>query len=288
MTSRPIEFVKGHGTGNDFILLPNVDAALTVSARQVAALCDRRRGLGADGVLVVARTEHEPEVAHIAGQAPYFMDYRNADGSVAEMCGNGARVFVAHLAETGLLTAGDGAIATRGGVRQFRVDPVGTAISVTMGAPALMDRDDLSVQADGSQQLPALGVHMPNPHAVAWVLDTREAGQLLEAPAVTPPGAFPDGVNVEFVRALGADHIEMRVFERGVGETLSCGTGACAAVVATEVRAGRAAVGQRVQVDLPGGRVTVLWRADGEVELSGPAVLVARGTVDADWWAEHA
>jgi diaminopimelate epimerase len=129
---------------------------------------------------------------------------------------------------------------------------------------------------------------MPNPHAVTWVEDLAEVGALLAAPVVTPAAAYPSGANVEFVRVLGQHHVAMRVFERGVGETLSCGTGACAAAVATLRRAGLGPQGQRVRVDVPGGTVHVVWRSDGSVELQGPAVLVARGTIDPDWWQLHA
>ena len=290
MTSRPITFLKGHGTGNDFILLPNLDGALSVSAALVAALCDRRRGLGADGVLVVSRTADEPEVANLAGLAPYFMDYRNGDGSTAEMCGNGARVFVAFLREAGLAESDEFVIATRGGPRSVAVGTGDGLITIGMGHAEIVAGAGVTVApAEAPQRTrPAMGVRMPNPHAVTWVEDVTEAGALLSEPTVVPGHAFPDGANVEFVRVLAADHIEMRVFERGVGETLSCGTGACAAAVATLHRSGAEPQGQKVQVDVPGGVVTVAWRPDGEVELTGPAVLVARGTVDRDWWDAHA
>jgi diaminopimelate epimerase len=287
MSRRPITFLKGHGTGNDFVLLPNLDDALSVSPALVAALCDRRRGIGADGVLVVSNTASEPDVADQAATATYFMDYRNADGSVAQMCGNGARVFVAHLLAEGLVGPGEFRIATRGGARGVRVARGDGQISVAMGPAEMMRRDDLAVSV-GQAPRPAQGVHMPNPHAVTWVADVAEAGSLREAPVVTPGEAFPEGVNVEFVRVLADDHLQMRVFERGVGETLSCGTGACAAAVATLHRHGLGPAGQRVRVDVPGGQVVVDWRTDAEVELTGPAQLVARGTVDRDWWDSHA
>lgn len=290
MSSRPITFLKGHGTGNDFIVLPNLDGALSVSADLVAALCDRRRGLGADGVLIVSRTSAEPEVAAQAELAPYFMDYRNGDGSIAEMCGNGARVFAAFLREAGLAESDEFHIATRGGPRVVRVGTADGSITIGMGPAEILADPDLTVAVaeERGQVRQAMGVLMPNPHAVTWVDDVAEAGGLLSAPAVAPQRAFPDGANVEFVRAIAEDHIEMRVHERGVGETLSCGTGACAAAVATVHRSGAGPQGQAVQVDVPGGAVTVVWRTDGEVELTGPAELVARGTVDRDWWDAHA
>jgi diaminopimelate epimerase len=290
MTGDPIPFTKGHGTGNDFVVLPDVGAGRDVTPSLVRALCDRRRGIGADGVLVVARTADHPEVADQAGIAPYFMDYRNADGSVAQMCGNGARVFVAHLLDEGLAGTGRFHIATRGGARRVRVERDGT-ICVDMGPAQFLDRDDITVRpADAAADdvlASAVGVLMPNPHAVTWVDDLAGAGALLDAPHVRPAEAYPEGTNVEFVRVVGPDHIAMRVFERGVGETLSCGTGACAAAVATVRRAGDAAAGQAIRVDVPGGTLTVTWRAHGDVELRGPAQLVARGTIDPDWWEMH-
>jgi diaminopimelate epimerase len=289
MTSRPITFLKGHGTGNDFIVLPNLDGALSVSVDLVAALCDRHRGLGADGVLIVSRTAAEPVVASQAGLAPYFMDYRNADGSVAEMCGNGARVFVAFLREAGLTEDDHFQIATRGGPREVRVRPSDGLTTIGMG-PAEFLEVGLAVSAaeEPGRTRPAAGVLMPNPHAVTWVEDVADAGALRAAPEVSPRQAFPDGANVEFVHVVTHNHIQMRVFERGVGETLSCGTGACAAAVATVHRTGAGPAGQSVRVDVPGGELRVLWRPDGEVELTGPAVLVARGTLDRDWWDAHA
>ena len=291
MSAAPVPFVKGHGTGNDFVILTDLDGTLEVGPGLVAALCDRRRGVGADGVLIVRRTAEVPEVADQADTAELFMDYRNADGSVAQMCGNGARVFVAHLLAEGLVSHGELSIATRGGSRRVRALP-GQDICVDMGPAQFLPEEGITVRpADapaGRGPSRAVGVLMPNPHAVTWVDDLAEAGALLEHPEVAPAGAYPEGVNVEFVHERAVDHLAMRVFERGVGETLSCGTGACAAAVATVRRSGAGPNGQRVRVDVPGGTVHVVWLASGEVELHGPAVLVARGTIDAQWWAAHA
>lgn len=289
MSPAAIAFAKGHGTGNDFVLLPGIPTALPVTDSLVRALCDRRRGIGADGVLVVARTADHPEVADQASLAPYFMDYRNADGSLAQMCGNGARVFAAQLRRSGLVTDDQFHIATRGGTRRVQVAADGR-IRVDMGPAQILDRQDISVTlGDGTPvgDSTVLGVLLPNPHAVTWVDDVAEAGDLVTAPIVAPAEAYPEGVNVEFVRRVSADHLQMRVFERGVGETLSCGTGACAAAVATAHRSGTSRHGDRIQVDVPGGSVGVTWRADGGVELDGPAEFVAQGTVEAHWWEMH-
>ncbi len=285
--SSGISFQKGHGTGNDFVVLPDLADALSVTPARVRALCDRHTGIGADGVLVVRRTANDPQVADQAERATFFMDYRNADGSVAAMCGNGARVFAAHLIQAGLARVDETLhIATRGGTRMVLVAGDGT-ITVDMGPATLLDRDDIEVVVPASgEPAAAVGVLMPNPHAVTWVADLSEAGALDTAPLVTPAQAYPDGVNVEFVVPLADDHLQMRVFERGVGETRSCGTGACAAAVATLDRAGHAPMGQRVRVDVPGGTVGVSWTAERCV-LDGPAVIVAQGQIDADWWAAH-
>lgn len=288
MSPAGIPFAKGHGTGNDFIVLPNLDGALEVTPQHVQALCDRRRGIGADGVLVVARTAHNSEVADQADVAPLFMDYRNGDGSAAQMCGNGMRVFAAYLLENDLIDREPLQIATRGGARRVAVGPDST-VRVDMGAPTFLDREDIRVAPAASPQdtLPAIGVLMPNPHAVVWVDDLSSAGDLRVAPTVLPAEAYPEGVNVEFVRRISAGHIQMRVFERGVGETLSCGTGAGAAAVATARAAGNERDGRRMRVEVPGGEVAVTWHADGSVELDGPAQIVARGTIDQKWWEMH-
>jgi diaminopimelate epimerase len=290
MRRAAIPFVKGHGTGNDFVILPDPTGELTVHAPLVRALCDRHRGLGADGVLVVARTSDHPEVADQADVAPWFMDYRNGDGSVAQMCGNGARVFVAHLREEGLAGSGSFHIATRGGARRVSIDS-SDSIRIDMGQAAFLDRDDIEVRVIDagldSAPMPATGVLMPNPHAVTWVDDLGSAGSLVAAPVVTPGEAYPEGVNVEFVRILAPDHLQMRVHERGVGETLSCGTGACAAAVATVRHVGGQPGGGRIRVDVPGGTVGVTWLADGSVELDGPTQVVARGEIDPQWWEMH-
>ncbi len=283
-----IAIAKGHGTGNDFVVLPDLDDALKVSPARVRALCDQHTGIGADGVLVVRRTANDPEVADQAEGAEFFMDYRNADGSIAQMCGNGARVFALHLVQTGLAWVDEPfQIATRGGARSVLVADDGT-VTVDLGPATLLERDDITVLLPSSgAPAPAVGVLMPNPHAVTWVGDLAEAGALDAAPVVTPTGAYPEGVNVEFVLPVADDHVRMRVFERGVGETRSCGTGACAAAVATLHRAGHAPMGQRVRVDVPGGTLGVTWAPDSCV-LDGPAAIVLRGEIDAHWWAAHA
>lgn len=261
-----MHFVKGHGTENDFVLLPPGEAE-ELSPEVVRALCDRRRGIGADGVLRVVRADgSDPEVR-------WFMDYRNADGSVAEMCGNGIRVFGRFLVDAGLEQPGRLSIDTRDGVKAVDVPGSGD-VTVDMGMAQPLD--DAKVQI-GDDWYDAVGWSMGNPHLV--VLDFRRiaAADFTRAPAVKPANAYPDGVNVEIVERAGPCHIRMRVHERGVGETRSCGTGACAAAVAAMAAAGHH---DTYVVDVPGGRLMVDWSEDGTVSLTGPAVLSARGETD--------
>jgi diaminopimelate epimerase len=269
-----LAFVKGHGTENDFVLLPDPDGALDLTPAVVRALCDRRAGIGADGVLRVVRSENAADAVAMAAEATWFMDYRNADGSLAEMCGNGIRVYARFLVDEGLEQPGVLRIATRDGVKVVRVGTAGD-VTVDMGPATFPGPDEVKVRASG-RTWSATSVAVGNPHAVVMVDDLDEAGRLRDAPEVEP--VFPDGVNVEFVVSRGERHIALRVHERGSGETRSCGTGACAAVVAAARRDGVALPASYV-VDVPGGRLEVTERADGHVELTGPAVLVARGDV---------
>ncbi|MFI0166550.1 diaminopimelate epimerase [Streptomyces sp. NPDC017095] len=285
--STRIAFLKGHGTENDFVILPDPDNALDLSPAAVAALCDRRAGLGGDGVLHVVRSAAHPEARAMAGEAEWFMDYRNGDGSVAEMCGNGVRVFARYLQHAGQLAEGDHTIATRGGVKTVHIAKNGD-ITVGMGR-ARLPEGDVTVSV-GEHSWPARNVNMGNPHAVAFVDDLAQAGDLYSAPPVSPAAAYPDGVNVEFVVDRGPRHVALRVHERGSGETRSCGTGACAVAVAAARRDGAdpAVTGTPATytVDVPGGRLVITERPDGEIEMTGPAVIVAEGTFDAEWLAQ--
>jgi diaminopimelate epimerase len=250
-----VRFLKGHGTENDFVVLPDPDGELDLTDDLVRRLCDRRAGLGGDGVLRVVRTKH---VDSDSG-AEWFMDYRNADGSIAEMCGNGVRVYARFLVSEGLAPAGHLQLATRGGVREVDA-PASGDITVDMGQARVGDDVDIDRAA-------ATFVDMGNPHAVVHVPSVDALGELR-----------PDrtDLNVEYVEDVAPGHIRMRVHERGVGETRSCGTGACAAVVATALRLGTPR-GTAYVVDVPGGTLSVTWQEDGTVLLTGPAVLVASG-----------
>jgi diaminopimelate epimerase len=271
-----IPFVKGHGTGNDFVLIPDLDGRRGLSVDQVRWLCDRRRGIGGDGVLRVVRTEHMPEFAEWSGIAEFFMDYRNSDGTVAEMCGNGARVFVRYLRATGLITDDEIVIGTRGGLRTaiLRGDGI---ITIDMGAAHTAEAD-VTVRANG-HEWSAVPVFAPNPHAVAFIEALSEAGDLCQPPEVRSGDLFPSGTNVEFVVPEGERHVSMRVHERGVGETHSCGTGACAVAWAARRRDGVEGGDTTYRVDVPGGTLEVTETAAGALLLTGPADLVAKGNV---------
>ncbi|MEW2545469.1 diaminopimelate epimerase [Streptomyces sp. NPDC047002] len=280
----PWVFLKGHGTENDFVILPDPDNIRDLPPHVVAALCDRRAGIGGDGVLHVVRSAAHPEARAMAGEAEWFMDYRNGDGSVAEMCGNGVRVFARYLQHAGHTGAGDLAVATRGGVKHVHLAKDGD-ITVRMGRAALpAERVEVTV---GGRSWPAYHVDMGNPHAVAFVEDLTHAGDLLSTPGYAPAAVYPDGVNIEFVIDRGPRHVAMRVHERGSGETRSCGTGACAVAVAASRRDGAdpAGTGRPVTytVDLPGGRLVITEHPDGEIEMTGPAVLVGEGRIAAEW-----
>ncbi len=263
-------FVKGHGTGNDFVVLPDLDGTVhgDLDAAVVAALCDRRRGVGADGVLRVLRGD---------GDAPWFMDYRNADGSVSEMCGNGVRVLAHYLAEAGLedfdALCGPLAVDTRDGVK-FVTRCDDGEFSVDMGIATVGGPVTVSVNATSYD---ARRVDLGNPHAVAVVESLDAVGSLEESPYFCG-SEFPDGVNVEFVEGPGASTLAMRVHERGAGETLSCGTGACAVVAAVAATAGAMGRPSTYTVRVPGGQLTVRVDERGSLHLKGPAVLVAEGS----------
>lgn len=299
-----VHFTKGHGTGNDFVILADPDGELPLTPTLVAALCDRRRGIGADGVLRVIRAAKHPAGAAYAGDAEWFMDYWNSDGSLAEMCGNGVRVFTRYLLDNGLAEPADGGlpIATRSGVVRAVVGPatVGRGvvadreISVDLGAPrlygdstattALAPRPD-SDGLDGPERVTLSGaaVDCGNPHLVCVL----PAGLELSALDLTrAPGFdaefFPTGVNVEYVTpaepVAGTDlHVLMRVYERGSAETLSCGSGAVA-VAAVALRDAGLSEGV-VAVDVPGGRLTITVDPES-AWLSGPALLIAEGTLN--------
>ncbi|MHB1065296.1 MAG: diaminopimelate epimerase [Georgenia sp.] len=287
----------GHGTENDFVLVPDAAGELDLSPAEVAAACDRHAGIGADGLIRVVRSASLPEGAAALAADPaaeWFMDYRNADGSLAEMCGNGVRVFVHYLRDRHLVeldAGGTVAVGTRGGVRRVSYD--GAQYTVEMGRwqmpgglAAVQAGYDVVVSVPGLEGPRAgLRVSVPNPHTVIALPDEDELAhaELTRRPGYEP--VPPEGTNLELVVPLGEDDssgervgiVRMRVLERGVGETRSCGTGTCAAALAVRTWGG---VGSpdTWRVLVPGGEVLVRVLAD-TVTLTGPAVLTADVTL---------
>ena len=251
----------GHGTHNDFVLLYDVDDAVTISPEQVARICDRKSGIGADGLIKIVKRGGK-----------WFMDYRNADGSIAEMCGNGIRVMARYLVERGHQPEGIFGIDTRAGMRYLAV-PATDDISVNMGKALLEDEYPEVVVTVGDKSWPGFNINVGNPHAVVFVDDLADAGDLLTAPTVDPKEAYPEGVNVEFVQILPNGELAMRVHERGVGETQSCGTGTCAVALAATLHA-RKNLPSHWVINPPGGRLIVDTDGHSNATLIGPAVLV--------------
>jgi diaminopimelate epimerase len=270
---RTWSFAKGHGTANDFVIVKDRHAMLNPTTADVRYLCDRRLGVGGDGLLRAVRAVHMPEWT--AGPDLWFMDYRNADGSIAELCGNGARVFARYLLEENLVSGDVIPIATRAGLIEAVVERDGQ-ITVGLGQ-ATRQTDPVAVTAAGRTWL-GHKVEIGNPHCVIRLtagddLDTLD----LASPPQLPVENYPAGGNVEFVEPVDAHRLRLRVWERGVGETQSCGTGVVAAV-----RDHLATTGDDTgscHVSVPGGALSVYIAAEGQAHLTGPAVIVARGEV---------
>lgn len=286
-----MEYTLAHGTANDFVLLADLDDRIGLPPGLVRALADRRRGLGADGVIRIGSGGRDAAV---------FMDHRNADGSVVEMCGTGVRVVAKHVIDHGYAAPdADGvlAIATRAGVKPVRVarwHPDGRVAEVTvdMGA-AQLDPAQVPFESDepgpGPYQVVVDGglvelsvVSMGTPHAVIVVDDVAHASVTTLGPMLEGHPRFPARTNVGFVEVRGRAAVRLRVWERGVGETAACADGACAAVT---VLAQQGLVGDQVAVSLPGGTLRIEQLASGHVMMSGPAVEVASGRLDDAWLA---
>ncbi|MEZ0354232.1 diaminopimelate epimerase [Mycobacterium sp. pR1184] len=283
-------FAKGHGTQNDFVLLPDLDAELSLTPTGVAALCDRRRGLGADGVLRITTAGAALEVGVLdrlpdgVGADDWYMDYRNADGSTAQMCGNGVRVFAHYLRASGLETRDEFVVGSLAGPRMVTMhhaDATNADVTVDMGKANRMGAGEAVV---GGRRLRGLAIDVGNPHLAC--VDPQLTGDELAALDVAAPvqfdrAQFPEGVNIEVLTPAVEGVVRMRVHERGVGETRSCGTGTVAAAVAALTDAG--ADTGTLTVRVPGGDVVVTI-TDATSYLRGPSVLLARGLVSEDWW----
>jgi diaminopimelate epimerase len=288
-----VRFAKGHGTQNDFVVLPDVDARLTLAPSAVAALCDRRRGLGADGVLRVT-TAGAARAAGVFDRLPegladadWYMDYRNADGSIAQMCGNGVRVFAHYLRASGLETRDEFVVGSLAGPRPVvlhAIDALTADVTVEMGKANRVGTGSAVV---GGRRFSGVAVDVGNPHlaCVADLTAAELAALDVAAPVEFDAGLFPEGVNVEVLTPPVDGAVSMRVHERGVGETRSCGTGTVAAALAALEHRGDDTGALAVRI--PGGEVTVTV-TDATSYLRGPSVLLATGELSTEWWREQA
>ncbi len=294
-----MQFAKYHGTGNDFVMVEDLDDRLSLEAGLIAALCDRHRGVGADGLIRIVRGGGTGDGNGRTAAADFFMDYYNADGEIAEMCGNGIRCLAKYVYDRGFTGATEIAVQTRAGMKHLVLDVadgITRTVTVDMGQPALerkaipMTGEPLErfvggpLDVDG-RTFTATGVSMGNPHCVLF-LDPVDDLSAMDVPGigrlVEHSPEFPNRVNVEFVKVVDGV-ITMRVWERGSGETMACGTGACAALVACSLAG---LTGREATVEFPGGRLDVAWRNDDHVFLTGGATAVFDGEVD-DWWIEQ-
>lgn len=280
-----LAFTKMNGLGNDFVMIEDLDGALEIAPDAVQWFCDRHFGIGGDGLILVRRATREG--------ADYYMQYFNADGSLAEMCGNGARCFAKYVVDHGLVSTESDSlvIETLGGLKPvtFTRDAAGLleTATVDMGQPELVpERIPSTFGGEHVVEQPVdtpfgafsiTAVSMGNPHAIIWVEDVDTAPVDTVGPFLERHDRFPKGTNVEFAEIVDAAHVRMRVWERGVGETLACGTGACAVAVAAALsgRTGRTCV-----VELPGGDLSIAWRDDDHVYMSGSAAVSFTGLVD--------
>lgn len=294
MSRSKLEFTKGQGTGNDFVLFLDESGDCELTPEAVARICDRHFGVGADGLIRVVKTKNISVGKSVLAEAPeaeWFMDYYNADGSIAEMCGNGSRVFARYLTERGLVDLKDGetfAIGTRAGIKDIARNRAGFVVD--MGRWRLDESEVLVKARNLDVPRPAVGINVGNPHLVVALADHAELAQLDLHSAPTLDPAPADGANVEFVVSAdpmvreGVGHVDMRVYERGVGETLSCGTGIVATALAVRHWAGAGAP-NHWQVTVPGGTLGVRMFATEEGEhvgLSGAAELSFDGEIDLD------
>jgi len=250
----------GHGTENDFVLIYDPENKIELNSNQVARICDRATGIGSDGLIRIGKKSDK-----------WFMDYRNHDGSLAEMCGNGIRLMAKYLVERGLQSEGIFAIDTRDGIKYLSVPKEGN-ISVNMGGVSALS-NDIEVSANGNHWENGFNISVGNPHAVVFVENVEAAGDLKVAPKVEPTHEYPDGVNIEFVEFLDNGELKMRVHERGVGETRACGTGTCAVALAATLKKNQKLPSKWV-IYPPGGRLEVEIDAHSNATLIGPAVLV--------------
>lgn len=273
-----LNFTKMHGLGNDFVVIDAINQTVKLSPEQIRRIADRHFGVGCDQLLLVQKA--------LTGEADFGYRIFNADGGEVEQCGNGARCFARFVRDRQLTHKDEIAVETKTGIIYPRLEQDGQ-VTVNMGAPKF-DPASLPFDADGPQDSYTLkikdqeirigAISMGNPHAVLQVKDVDTAPVSLLGPAISAHAAFPRGVNVGFMQILARNHIRLRVYERGAGETLACGTGACAATVVGH-RLGE--LDDTVNVDLPGGQLLIRWLGDHQpVWMTGPATYVFEGSIE--------
>lgn len=257
--TNPVIGTYGHGTENDFVLIYDPENSFTISETQISAICNRTSGIGADGFIRITKVDGK-----------WFMDYRNADGSIAEMCGNGIRVMAKYLVTRDIQPEGIFAIDTRAGIKHLRVPRDGD-ISVNMGQ-VTDEMEEIEASHNG-HTWSGYNINVGNPHAVVFVDSIDDIGSLADAPVVSPASSYPEGVNVEFVEILPNFEAKMRVHERGSGETRSCGTGTCAVALAATLKT-NGKLPSRWTIYPPGGRLIVDIDGHSNATLTGPAVIL--------------
>lgn len=273
-----LRFTKMHGLGNDFVVFDATRAPLALQRDQLRRIADRHFGVGCDQILLV-------EAAHMAGTDFHYRIY-NADGGEVEQCGNGARCFARYVRDRGLTAKQEIRVGTLAGVIVARIEADGD-VTIDMGVPEF---EPARIPFDAPRRAPIYSLEvagetieisalsMGNPHAVQVVEDSERAAVAIQGPAIESHPRFPQRVNVGYMQVLARDQIRLRVYERGAGETLACGTGACAAVVAGIQRG---LLDQRVQVATHGGDLSILWEGEGQsVRMTGPAVTVFEGELE--------
>jgi len=273
-----LHFTKMHGLGNDFVVIDGISQTVTLDPERIRHLADRHFGIGCDQVLLVEAADRP--------DADFRYRIFNADGGEVEQCGNGARCFARFVRDRGLTGRDELRVSTAGGLLALRLQPDGR-VAVDMGQPRLDPAEvpffateraaRYPIAADG-MELEIGVVSMGNPHAVLVVDDVDRAPVARMGPLLERHGRFPNRANVGFMQIVAPDHIRLRVFERGAGETLACGSGACAAVVAGRLWG---LLWPNVRVELPGGELTVHWAGEGESAImTGPAETVFEGWIE--------
>lgn len=260
-----IEFYKYHGAGNDFIMIDNLSGNFSVRGEEVKLLCDRHFGIGADGLILLESSN----------QADCFMNYYNADGTKAEMCGNGLRCAAKFFLEQSKVDLKELSIDTRSGIKKV-ISNADDTLSVNMGTPVFSHKDfpDTSLVLEG---ITFNFVSMGNPHAVGFVKNVSEINISAIGPKIEQDPHFPNKINVELVEKVSDENFKVKVWERGSGATLACGSGACAVYAVLKKQNSNVA---NVTLEFPGGDLHLSENQEGEIILRGEAVRVFKGEIE--------